>query len=337
MSDLLIGLLSALMATNPPMAVSNLVTKKTGLTVTIPNPNDPVEKEYLKLLTDDDAAQAAVDEWIKDNDKFKEKGAGVEAATLRVRVQQRLDTVKKSYETFLLYHPDHARARLAYGSFLNDIGEEELGRDQWEKAREQDPTNPAAWNNLANWYGHNSPVTKAFEYYGKAIELNPNESVYYENLATTVYLYRHDATNYYQISEPQAFAKAMDLYRKALDLDPDNFLLATRYAESYYGFMPAKSTDAEINRRQEQKRFEEAMGAWQRAWKLARDDIERQGVQLHFARWQINIGRFADARQSLGAVTNEMYATTKRTLTKKLDNQENKSKGTNAPAAPLGK
>src|SRR5262245_37053058 len=110
MGDLLIGLLSALMATNPPVAVSNLVVKKTGLTIPVTNPNDPVEKEYLKLMADDDAAQAAVDEWIKDNQKFQEKGAGVEAATLRLRVQQRLDTVKKSYETFLLYHPNHTRA-----------------------------------------------------------------------------------------------------------------------------------------------------------------------------------------------------------------------------------
>ncbi len=32
------------MATNQPAAVSNLVTQTTGLTVNIPDPNDPVEK-----------------------------------------------------------------------------------------------------------------------------------------------------------------------------------------------------------------------------------------------------------------------------------------------------
>ena len=45
-----------------------------------------------------------------------------------------------------------------------------------------DPKNPAAWNNLASVYGHHGPMAKAFEYYTKAIELNPGESVYYHNL-----------------------------------------------------------------------------------------------------------------------------------------------------------
>ena len=47
MTNLLIGLLSALVATNQPAAVSNLVTQTTGLKVTIPDPNDPVEQEYV--------------------------------------------------------------------------------------------------------------------------------------------------------------------------------------------------------------------------------------------------------------------------------------------------
>src|SRR5579872_5343501 len=40
-SDLLVGLLTALMATNQPAAVSNLVTQTTGLRVTVPDINDP--------------------------------------------------------------------------------------------------------------------------------------------------------------------------------------------------------------------------------------------------------------------------------------------------------
>ena len=58
MSDLLSGLLGILLATNPPAAASNLVMKKTGFAIAVANPNDPVEKEYLKLLEDDDARDA---------------------------------------------------------------------------------------------------------------------------------------------------------------------------------------------------------------------------------------------------------------------------------------
>ena len=316
------------MATNQPAAMSNLVLKKTGLSVNVPDRNDPVEKEYQKLLEDDDAAQVEVDQWIKQNQKFQDKGAGLEAAMLKGRIQKRFEPVKQSYEGFLKRHPDHARARLAYGSFLNDIGEEQDAETQCEKARELDPKNPAAWNNLANHYGHSGPVTKAFEYYAKAIEIEPTESLYYQNFATTVYLFRRDATNYFKISEQQVFDKALALYRKALELDSDNFLLATDFAQTYYGIKPPKSGDPETDRKAAQKLSDEALAAWGTALKLARDDVERQGVLIHFARIQINSGRFDEARRHLNGVTNEMFNTTKRLLTKKLADQENK--GTNA-------
>ena len=77
MSNLLIGLLGALVTTNQPAAISNLVVQTTGVSVTVPDPNDPVEKEYHKLMADDDAAQAEVDQWIRDNDAFAARLPGI--------------------------------------------------------------------------------------------------------------------------------------------------------------------------------------------------------------------------------------------------------------------
>jgi len=323
------------MATNTPAALSNVVVNKTGLSISVPDKNDPVEKEFQKLMAEDDAAQEEVDQWIKRDEKFAEKGVGQAPETLKGRIKQRFDSVKNAYEDFLQHHPNHARAQLAYGSFLSDIGEEEGALDHWEKGRELDPSNPAAWNNLANWYGHNSPVAKSFEYYAKAIELNPTEPVYYQNLATTVYLFRRDATNFYHITEPQVFDKALGLYRKALELDPDNFLLAADLAQSYYGIKPPQTQDPQADRKAAQKLNDEALAAWQIALKLARDDIERQGVYIHFARININSGRFDEARKNLSAATNGMFESIKATLTKKLNNQESKTKETNAPTAAV--
>lgn len=333
MNDLLIGLLGALVATNPPAAVSNMVLKKTGISINVPDKNDPLEKEFQKLMTDDDDAQAEVDKWIQNENQFAEKGAAHPPEGLRDRIRQRFDPVKAAYEDFIKRHPDHARAQLAYGSFLNDIGEERAALEHWEKSRELDPKNPAAWNNLANWYGHNSPVTNSFAYYTKAIELNPTEPVYYQNFATTVYLFRRDATNYFHITEPEVFDKALALYRKALELSPEDFLLATDLAQSYYGIKPPKTGDDEADRKAAQKLNDEAMAAWKTAMKLARDDIERQGVYIHFARLNIAAGRFDEARNNLNAVTNGMLNSVKNTLTKKLTTQEQKAKETNSPPA----
>ena len=56
MSDLTIGLLSALLATNQPQAVSNLVQDQTGIAVPLVIVNDPVEKLLRNLMIADDAA-----------------------------------------------------------------------------------------------------------------------------------------------------------------------------------------------------------------------------------------------------------------------------------------
>jgi len=332
-NDLLIGLLSALVATNPPAAVSNLVQKKTGLSVAISDANDPVERAYRKLMADDDLAQAEVDGWIQERNRLSDTQTDIEKAGLNLRIRRRFEPVIKGYEDFLAAHTNHANARIAYGSFLNDIGEETAAEAQWQKAREMDPKNPASWNNLANFYGHNGDVRKAFEYYAKAIELDPAEPVYNQNLATTVFLFRKDAMEFYKITEQEVFAKAMGLYRKALSLNPENFSLAAELAQTYYGIKPPKSDDTNATRQAELKLADEALAAWRTAQKLSSNDLEREGIHIHFARWQINSGRYGEARKNLDAVTNDFWSASKRTLTRKLTENESGMKWTNTPPA----
>lgn len=308
-------LLSALVAADAPAARE--VSRKSAAKVEKTAAPDPVELEYEQLLEQDDATQKEVDKWIKDADAFEKKGAGSPKDTLNLRINQRFQEVRKAYESFLQRHPKHARAFIAYGSFLNDIGEEEAAVTQWDRARELDPKNPAAWNNLANYYGHRSPVKKAFEYYAKAIDLDPSESVYYFNFATTVYLFRKDAREYFQFTENQVFDKALELYRQALKYDPTNFVMAADYAQSFYGTKPP--------------RLEDGLAAWREVLKLAHDDFERQGVFVHFARLNLSLGRFAEARQHLNSITDERYAVLKTNLVKKLARDEGDAR-TNAAA-----
>jgi tetratricopeptide (TPR) repeat protein len=316
-ASLLSGLLGVLVATNQPSAVSNLVQQKTGAKVEVVDTNDPIEREYLRLLAMDDAAQAEVERWLRDEDKLADTGAGIEQGTMRARIRQRFDPVEKAYKDFLERNPRHVNGRIAYGSFLGDIGREEEAAAQYIQARDVDPKNPAAWNNLANYYGHNSPATNAFACYEKAIELSPAEPTYYQNFATTVYLFRRDATNYYRISEQQVFDKAMELYRKALALDPENFPLATDLAQTYYGIQPP--------------RIKDAFKAWTDALKLARDEIEREGVHLHLARWHRTAGDIEAARRELNLITNSSYGAIKQTVLKSLDRAQSR---TNAVVNP---
>lgn len=322
MNDLLVGLLSALVATNAPTAVSNVIRQKTGLAVPVASPSDPVERELQQLMADDDAALAEVDKWTQETQASANDKDSLRATTLRARIKERLDPLRKAYDQFLIAHPNHAKGRVAYGSFLNDLGEEAGAEEQWEKALAIDPKDPAIWNNLANHYGHNGDVKKSFEYYGKAIQLDTNEPVYLQNFATTVFLFRHDARDFFKLTEPQVFEKAMALYRQALALDPENFLLATELAQSYYAMKPPRTDTSEAAQKALEKVTLEAIAAWRTAYKLAPGDTERQGIFIHFARWQIDSGNLDEARKTLGVVTNAVFASNKRALLKKIDNRE---------------
>jgi tetratricopeptide (TPR) repeat protein len=315
-SNLAIAALGALLATNQPAAVSNFVHAETGLAIEVTDPNDPVEKEFKRLMEKDDAAQAEADKWIRENAEFAAKGAGMPAPELNKKILERFAPVRKGYETFLEQHTNHVGALIAYASFLGDIGDEESSRNYLERALELDKNDPAIWNNLANYYGHRGPVKKAFSYYEKAIELDPNEPVYYHNFGTTVFLFRKDVKEYYDINEQQVFDKALGLYSNAMRLDPTNFPLASDVAQTYYGIKPSRT--------------EEALVAWTNAFKLANDEIEREGVQVHFARIKLNVGRFEEARAHLDAITNVMYADLRRRLERNLNE---KASGTNATSA----
>ncbi|HUD49699.1 MAG TPA: hypothetical protein VMR33_22925 [Candidatus Baltobacteraceae bacterium] len=305
MTDLLVGLLSAVLSTNPPQAVSNLVAEKTGIAISVVNTNDPVENEYYKILLDDDTAEKDILRWSDDAEAF-DKAAGADPKlTLHLRIQQRLDGVRSEYEGFLQRHPEYVNAQLAFGSFLNDTHDEDGAVKHWETARQLAPTNPAPWNNLANYYGHRGPVQKAFEYYAKAIELDPNQSVYYHNLAVTVYLFRTDAGQYFHLTEQQVYDKALDLYRQAIKLDPDDFVLFSDYAESFYGTNPP--------------RWKDGLDAWTDALKIAHDEDEREGVYIHLARIDLKLGRYDEARMRLNGVTNQAYAVLKNRIAKNLD------------------
>ncbi len=309
---LLPGLLLA--ATNPVAPSTNSAALSTNL-ATLLKEKAAEEQELKKVMQADDDAQAEADQMIKENEKFAAQGAGMSSGELRRRLLEKFAPVNKAYEDFIQRYPNNAKARIAYASFLGDTKDEESAEDQLEKALTVETNNPAIYNNLANIYGHIGPVKKAFEYYTKAIQLNPLEPVYYHNFGTTVYLFRTDAKEYYHINEDQVFAKAFELYSNAMRLDPENFPLASDVAQTYYGIQPLRT--------------EPALQAWTNALHLAHDEIEREGVYIHFARIKLLAGRFAEAQGHLNAITNDMYGQLKNRIQRNLKEAEAKAQTNN--------
>jgi tetratricopeptide (TPR) repeat protein len=304
--------LGAVLAAHSALAAGEVAAEKDGLASPSAQTNDPDEKEYDRLLQDDDAAEKEVLGWMDTADAFAKAGGGEPRGTLNLKIQQRLDVIKREYEDFVERHPRHVNARLAFGSFLNDNNDKEGAFKQWEEARQLAPTNPAAWNNLGNYYGQRGPATNAFQCYDKAIELNPLQAVYYHNLAATVYLFRDEARAYYHLDERQVFDKSLTLYRQAIKMDPDNFILLSDYAQSFYGIQPP--------------RWKDGLEAWTEALKVAHDEVEREGVHIHLARLHLQLGEYDQARMNLDVVTNADYAKMKNVLAHKLKEEVGRKK-----------
>ena len=313
-NEVTLGLLGALLATSQPLTVSNVVQQRTSVAVEVAA--DPVARELRDAMLADDAAQDEVNGWLRDYDgQLATNRTAAASAELTRRIRQRFDGVRQAYQRFLQNHPDSARGYLAYGSFLNDTGDEEGAKVQFENSRQLDPKNPAVWNNLANYYGEHGPQTNAFKYYAEASRLQPAEPVYYQNFAASVYLFRKEAQEYYHLTESQVFDKALKLYQQAMELAPVNLVLATDYAESFYGIRPLRTNDA--------------LAAWTNCLNIARNENEREGVLLHLARVKIAAGRFDEAQAHLDAVTNTAFLNLKKRLEHSLAEQRNPP--TNAP------
>lgn len=305
MNELTIGLLGALLATNQPAAVSNLVHEQTG--VALPIAADATEQALRTVMIADDATLDEIHDWINTNQIPRTDTNAI--ALLNARIQARLDQQKQNYEIFLRNHAESARGFLAYGTFLNDIGDEDGAKVQYQNSKQLDPKNPAVWNQLANYYGHNGALTNAFTHYEEAIRLNPTEPVYYQNFATTVYLYRKDVREFYGLNEQQVFDKALGLYRQAQQYAPRDLVLATDYASSYYGIKPFRTNDA--------------LAAWTNALAICQDENERQGVTLHLARTKILAGFYDEAQGQLDTVTNAAFAGLRKRLERSLADHKN--------------
>ena len=287
-----------------------------------PPRNPAVSPALQKLMDEDDQAREDVEKWSEEANHPVNPETAPLKVTLQKKIDDRLRAVRSGYEEFLKREPTNAPAHLAYGSFLGDMGDEDGMVQHWEKARELDPSNPAAWNNLAGHFAHKGPIEKAFPYYEKAIALNPKESQYWHTLGTVVFLFRKDAQERYHTNEQGVFAKALDLYAHAMELDSTNFILASDIAQTYYGIKPAPATNEEGKRLAENRLTQQALGAWTNAWKLVGGPIEDQGVKIHVARWKLREKRFQEARDLLTGVTNDVYLEVRRRIERNISEKE---------------
>ena len=132
---------------------------------------DPIVNYYLGYIEDRKGSKTEAEKYFK-------AGSGLSADYC---FPFRLETVKV-LETALKYHPDDARAFYYLGDILYDK-QPQKAIECWENAVRNDPGMSIAWRNLGwGYYQQLGDGYKAINAYEKAIVLNKDEPVYYEEL-----------------------------------------------------------------------------------------------------------------------------------------------------------
>ncbi len=215
-------------------------------------------------MEDDDAAQAEVDQWIRDNDAAAAKGGGVPSADLKRRIRDRFEPIRRAYDDFIKRHPDHARARVAYGSFLSDLQDEDGAQEQWEKALALNPKDPAVYNNLANLLRPYRPGQEGLRVLRQSHRAEPAGAHLLSQLRRPPCICSARTPWSFTASPSSRFmTKRSSSTARPSSSTPTNFPLASDVAQTYYGIKPL--------------RLEDALKAWTNTLALAHDEIEREG------------------------------------------------------------
>lgn len=270
------------------------------------DPRD-AERQFRFLLSRGEELQAQADNPGTDSPS---------AAQLRT-LQRRLEN---EYRHFLSDHPRHTRAMVAYGSLLYDQGREEEAVDWWKKAIAIDPREAYAYNSIAGHYGHDGHAADALKLYDKAIELEPTEAIFRFNWATTCVMFRNESHAVYGWTKEEIFQRSLEQFRKARDLAPQNFELASTYAETFY-MMPKPD-------------WQEAYAAWKYCLNQPFNDSQRQLVYTHLARVSMRLGRYDEAKEWTSKLTNPGPGSLRPLLERRIaegSKAASKSSETNSP------
>lgn len=262
---------------------------------------DLPEVQLKKILNADNTALREIMGWIEtDKETLRTSPAARDQLASRIRI--RLHQVREQYEDFIKEHPGHARARVAYGSFLTNIDDRKAARTQWQLALKTDPDNAAALNNIATHIGNialrneiTDQLPTAFRSIQQAMALAPKQPLYRHNFATLLNTFPKQAKAHFKLTSKQLTQRTLRELKTTMALAPEDFEIAADYAETHLDLKPLPR--------------DRALNAWRHALKLAQLPEEKDWTHLQTAVVHLQTGHWNEADASLNRVRKGSHAT----------------------------
>jgi cytochrome c-type biogenesis protein CcmH/NrfG len=133
-------------------------------------------------------------------------------------------------------------------------------------------------------------------------------------------MFRTESHAVYGWTKEEIFQRSLEQFRKARDLAPQNFELASGYAETFY-MMPKPD-------------WQEAYAAWKFCLNQPVNDSQRQLVYTHLARTSMRLERFEEASEWASKLTSPGPGSLRPLLERLIaeaSKAAGKSPGTNSP------
>ncbi len=231
--------------------------------------------------------------------------AGFASATAQAEDQASdaaLRRAQVAHEKILQEHPASASAHRDYAEFLSENGNLRAAIVHWRQAQKLDPGDAATANSLGGAYLRAGHAAESAEQFARAVELSSENPAYHFNLANVEYMLRHDLKTAWNVDTPELLHHALEEFRTASRLSPNDVEYARAYAETFYG-MPDPDWKA-------------AEAAWKHVLALS---SQGDFAYLQLARISLKRGDASGARRCLAKLTDTRTSGLKRKLLEQAD------------------
>jgi tetratricopeptide (TPR) repeat protein len=184
------------------------------------------------------------------------------------------------YRDLAAKYPEENAVQRACGDYFAQAGDRDAAVSYWRRAQALDPRDARSADALGSVALAQADVSEAAREFQLAVDAEPNDANYHFELANVLYLFRH------QLGYPNALSSALEHFRRASELAPNDRRLALAYAETFDIF-PAPDWDA-------------ALAAWQKVRALSAPATDF--ADSHLARISLCMDRLDDARHYLDAI-----------------------------------
>jgi tetratricopeptide (TPR) repeat protein len=214
----------------------------------------------------------------------EKKGDDLDMASFQTQVQ----TIVHDYELLMRENPKFAAGYVAYGTLLRKVDMRKEAMAMLLKANQLDQDIPQVKNQLGNLIAEDGKPLEAAPYFLAAIKLEPNEPLYHYQLGMLLAEARDDFLKSGEWTRPTLDDAMQQAFKRAMELAPDRFEFAYRYAESFNDV--------------EKPDWGEALKQWSALEEKASTAIERQVMRLQAANVCLKMGKAEHARALLAGV-----------------------------------